>query len=131
MTNRDERDARAHFSQRYAAPSTATLDDIERRVLGGAWGANGYTTVAQADTIGRALRLDGAKRLLDVGTGRGYPGLYLAAKTGCSVVGTDMPIEACPRRLRRRRHQPRPSRGTGLLRSSAESRRTGAHRISG
>jgi SAM-dependent methyltransferase len=101
MTNRDERDARAHFSERYSAPTTVTLGDIERRVLGEAWGVNGYTTVAQADAIGRVLRLEGGKRLLDVGTGRGYPGVYLAVKTGCSLVGTDLPLEALAAASRR------------------------------
>ena len=70
-----------------------TPGDIERRVLGEAWGVNGYTTVAQADALARALGLGAGDRLLDVGTGRGYPALYLAAKTGCSVVGSDTPHE--------------------------------------
>ena len=93
MTSRDERSARAHFSHRYAVPTSLTLGDIERRVLGEAWGVNGYTTVAQADALGRALHLSAGDRLLDVGTGRGYPALYLAAKIGCSAVGTDLPPE--------------------------------------
>jgi hypothetical protein len=33
------------------------------------------------------LELGPDRWLLDVGTGRGYPALYLAATTGCSVVG--------------------------------------------
>ena len=93
MTSRDEQQARAHFAERYAAPTRQILSDIERSVLGEAWGVNGYTTTAQADALGRALYLGPGRRLLDVGTGRGYPALYLAAKTGCSVVGTDMPYE--------------------------------------
>ena len=95
MTSRDEREARAHFSEQYAAPTPFTLGDIERRVLGEgkAWGVNGYTTVAQADALGRALDLGPGRWLLDVGTGRGYPALYLAATSGCSVVGTDLPRE--------------------------------------
>lgn len=93
MTIRDEREARAHFSERYAVPSSLTLGDIERRVLGEAWGVNGYTTVAQADALATAVQLSAGDRLLDVGTGRGYPALYLAAKVGCSVVGTDLPHE--------------------------------------
>lgn len=94
MTSRDEKEARAHFAERYAVPTSLTLSDIERRVLGEAWGVNGYTTVAQADAIGRALELAPGRLLLDVGTGRGYPALYLAAKTGCSVIGTDLPYES-------------------------------------
>jgi len=95
VTSRDEKEARARFAERYVVPTPLTMADIERRVLGEgkAWGVNGYTTVAQADALGRALELGPGRCLLDVGTGRGYPGLYLAAKTGCSVVGTDLPHE--------------------------------------
>ena len=94
-SSRDEKQARAHFSERYAVATPLAMADIERRVLGEekAWGANGYTTAAQADAIGRVLALGPGRSLLDVGTGRGYPGLYLAAKTGCSVIGTDLPHE--------------------------------------
>ena len=66
---------------------------IERRVIGGDWGANGYTTIAQADTLARGLGLSAADRLLDIGTGRGWPGLYLAATSGCQVVVTDLPLQ--------------------------------------
>lgn len=93
MSSSDERDARAHFSERYAVPTPVTVADIERRVLGEAWGVNGYTTVAQADALGTALQLRATDRLLDVGTGRGYPALYLATKFGCPVVGSDLPQE--------------------------------------
>ena len=47
----------------------------------------------QADTLARELHLSAADRLLDVGSGRGWPGLYLAARTGCRVVLTDLPLE--------------------------------------
>ncbi len=66
---------------------------IERDVIGAVWGANGYTTVAQANELSRHLDLGPASRLLDLGTGCGWPGLYLAKQSGCSMVGTDMPVE--------------------------------------
>ena len=93
MTSHDERSARVQFSERYATPSAAVSHDIERRVIGAVWGVNGYTTLNQADEIGRLLHLGPSRLLLDVGTGRGWPGLHLAQTTGCTVVGTDMPIE--------------------------------------
>ena len=62
-------------------------------VIGGDWGANGYTTMAQADTLADKLGLTAADRLLDLGSGRGWPGLYLAARTGCAVVLADLPLE--------------------------------------
>jgi O-methyltransferase StaMB len=49
--------------------------------------------MAQADTLADELHLSAAHRLLDVGTGRGWPGLYLAARTGCRAVLTDLPLE--------------------------------------
>jgi methylase of polypeptide subunit release factors len=91
---RDERKARADFGERYAVPRVDANDRIERDVIGAVWGANGYTTVEQADELGRQLRLQPGMRLLDVGTGRGWPGLYLAQQTGCTVIGTDLPVEA-------------------------------------
>ncbi|MET0726835.1 MAG: methyltransferase domain-containing protein [Acidimicrobiales bacterium] len=103
MTTRDELDARAHFQERYAIPTTDVSAAIERRVIGAAWGANGYTTVDQADELGRRLHLGRGQRLLDVGTGRGWPGLYLAATSGCDLVGTDVPVEALAVAARRAR----------------------------
>jgi SAM-dependent methyltransferase len=99
--SKHERQTRADFSARYSVSPSRLLDDIERRVLGGSWGANGFTTVSQADHLGAALRLAAGKRLLDIGTGRGWPGLYLAARSGCDVALADLPIEGIQIALRR------------------------------
>ena len=93
MTIRDELQARALFQQRYRNTPSLVVCQIEQRVIGGDWGANGYTTMAQADTLARGLGLSAGDRLLDLGTGRGWPGLYLAARTGCRVVLADLPLE--------------------------------------
>ena len=69
------------------------LDEIERAVIGGDYGADGYTTRAQADELAELTALGPGRRLLDIGTGRGWPGIYLALSTGCSVIATDIPIE--------------------------------------
>jgi hypothetical protein len=90
---RDEAQARALFQERYGNRPSSTTREIERRVIGGDWGANGFTTMAQADTLARELGLSAGDRLLDLGSGRGWPGLYLAATTGCQVVLTDLPVE--------------------------------------
>ena len=93
-SSKDERAALADFGQHYGLrPRDAVLDDVEEAVIGGRWGANGYTTLAQADRLAEVLELNSSKRLLDIGTGRGWPGLYLADKTGCEVVLTDLPFE--------------------------------------
>ena len=103
MTDRDEREARARFEERYGIPTGDANSRIERAVIGAVWGANGYTTVDQADQLGRLLDLAPRRRLLDVGTGRGWPGLYLASRTGCALVGTDMPVDALAIAARRAR----------------------------
>ena len=93
MTVRDETQALALFQQRYRNTPSPLVRRIEQRVIGGDWGANGYTTMAQADTLATGLGLSAGDRLLDLGTGRGWPGLYLAARTGCRVVLADLPLE--------------------------------------
>ena len=93
VTGRDEAQARALFQERYRNTPSLLARQIEQRVIGGDWGANGFTTMAQADTLARELHLSAADRLLDLGSGRGWPGLYLAARTGCRVVLTDLPLE--------------------------------------
>ncbi|HET6874442.1 MAG TPA: methyltransferase domain-containing protein, partial [Acidimicrobiales bacterium] len=74
---------------------------IERAVIGGDWGANGYTTVAQADRLAEVLELGPDALLLDLGAGRGWPGLYLASKTNCRVVMADVPVEALAKAVAR------------------------------
>jgi cyclopropane fatty-acyl-phospholipid synthase-like methyltransferase len=91
MVTREEQDTRQRFADRYGEDRTAVVQQIERAVIGGDWGASGYTTMRQADHLAAVLRLGPQTRLLDLGAGRGWPGLYLAARTGCRVVLTDVP----------------------------------------
>jgi SAM-dependent methyltransferase len=93
VTVRDELQARILFEQRYGIAAAPVARRIERRVIGGDWGANGYTTMVQADQLAAGLELSASDRLLDIGTGRGWPGLYLAARTGCRVVLADLPLD--------------------------------------
>ena len=93
VTGRDEAQALALFQERYRNTPSLLARQIEQRVIGGDWGANGFTTMAQADSLARELHLSAADRLLDLGSGLGWPGLYLAARTGCAVVLTDLPLE--------------------------------------
>jgi cyclopropane fatty-acyl-phospholipid synthase-like methyltransferase len=74
---------------RYAASGAAALVAAELEALGSDYQANGYTTRAQADELGRELALSRGQVLLDIGSGCGWPGLYLAARHGCFVISAD------------------------------------------
>ena len=65
---------------------------VEREVFGSAAGINSYTTPAQTELLADALRLRPGVQLLDVGSGSGWPALYLAQRTGCDAVLTDVPV---------------------------------------
>lgn len=81
------------FRETYRVRAAPPWALVEREAVGADWGTNGYTTIGQADALARRLALAPGHRLLDVGAGRGWPGLYLAAATGCDAVITDLPVE--------------------------------------
>ena len=93
VASRDEREARRHFAERYSPGPSKVLDDLERSVIGTAWGANGFTTLSQANLLAESVGLDATAHLLDLGTGRGWPGLYLSQRTGCRLTMSDLPFE--------------------------------------
>lgn len=74
-------------------PTSPIAQQVERLVIGADYGADGYTTVEQAEELARRLELRRGVRLLDLGSGRGWPGVYLAKATGCRVVLTDLPVD--------------------------------------
>jgi cyclopropane fatty-acyl-phospholipid synthase-like methyltransferase len=77
----------------YASSAHPVAREVELRTLGSDFGANGYATLAEVDEIHEMLELGPGRRLLDVGAGQGWPGLYLARTTRCAVVLTDVPFE--------------------------------------
>ncbi len=100
------------FDEDYARPQSEVDLLVEREVYGATVGIHGYSTVAQADDLAERLGLRPGARLLDIGAGRGWPGLYLAKKTGCEVVLTDLTLAALrssTERAGRRRLQRRSS----------------------
>ena len=76
----------------------------EIRVIGSDYGATSYTTRAQADLMARLLELGPGKLLLDIGSGAGWPAIYLGDATGSRVVLTDSPFEGLRVASRRIRH---------------------------
>ncbi len=82
------------FRQEYAVPQTDLARQIEFEVFGEINGSNGFTTVDQANRLAQQLDLGPSGRLLELGSGRGWPGVYLAEQSGCRAVLTDVPVNA-------------------------------------
>ena len=87
MTTRAEAANVKRFTDRYRLCCTPPMIALEDQVLGSDYGATGYTTRDQADDLADHLHLGPGDRLADIGAGSGWPGLYLATKTGCQIVG--------------------------------------------
>lgn len=80
------------FEARYAAAQSPVMRAMERRVCGCDYGANSWTTRDEADDLATRLELGRGVRLLDLGAGSGWPGLYLSGESGCDVVLVDLPF---------------------------------------
>jgi SAM-dependent methyltransferase len=79
------------FSRDYELGRAGAMRELERSVLGCDYGATSWTTREEAADVALLLGLRPHVRLLDVGTGAGWPGLYLALVSGCDAVLTDVP----------------------------------------
>ncbi len=91
--SQEEQRLTSEFTKDYRLGQTETMLAIERAVCGCDYGGTSWTTRSEADRIGRLLALEPGKRLLDVGAGSGWPGLYLARTTGCDLALVDLPFE--------------------------------------
>jgi cyclopropane fatty-acyl-phospholipid synthase-like methyltransferase len=80
------------FSKQYELSRSDVMRRIERSVCGCDYGATSWTTFDEARILGEMLALKPGKRLLDVGSGSGWPGLYLAKETGCDIAMIDLPL---------------------------------------
>lgn len=105
--------------ERYALGAHPVARAFEFETLGSDFGNNGYATRAEIDWLAGVLELGPGDRLLDVGAGQGWPGLYLARETGCSVALTDVPFEG-PTQAARRARSERVSERAWVLLSSGD-----------
>ncbi len=87
-----EREVAETFGQQYKLVLAEVMLAMERDSCGSDYGGTSWTTKAEADRICQLLGLAPSDRLLDIGSGAGWPGLYLARTSGCDVALTDLPI---------------------------------------
>ncbi len=109
------------FAREYSQRQREAERLVDREVFGAVIGANGYTTVDEASRLLELLALEPGERLLDLGSGRGWPGMYLANESGCSVTLTDVPTAALRDTLSdaARPNGPRTGTGAGAARCCA------------
>ena len=77
------------FAERYSVSSNSAQMATEFDALGSDYQANGYTTLDQANHMSALLDLAPGKILVDLGAGCGWPGLYMAKRTGCAIISID------------------------------------------
>ena len=90
--SREERAQRERFSEAYLRAQLPVMLSVERSVCGCDYGGTSWTTRDEARRIGALLGLRPGLRLLDVGAGSGWPGLYLAEQSGCDITLVDLPF---------------------------------------
>ena len=92
MVKGTDLDHSREWDEHYQITDHPILEEIERRVHGTDYGINSFTTKDQADELVTQLRLGPGTKLLDLGSGSGWPGLYLARQSGSDVVLCDLPL---------------------------------------
>jgi ubiquinone/menaquinone biosynthesis C-methylase UbiE len=83
----------AGFGSRYRQAGEEVIQEIERATLGCAYGGTSWTTRGEAETMASLLGLGPGVRALEVGSGAGWPGLFLAEKSGCEMALVDLPFD--------------------------------------
>ncbi len=91
------------FAASYEVSNLPAMREVERTVLGCDYGGTSWTTSAQATQIVEMLCLRQGLKLLDIGAGSGWPGLFLADSSGCEISLLDLPVSALAKAIKRAR----------------------------
>lgn len=82
------------FAGSYELSRLPEIKKLEQAALGCDYGGTSWTTRQQVDAIMDSLQLDSTNRLLDIGSGAGWPGLLLGKLSSCNVTLLDIPLNA-------------------------------------
>jgi SAM-dependent methyltransferase len=83
--------AKARFIAEQAVALAPARLAVECAVCGSDYGGTSWTNMAEASRVADMLGIGPGDRLLEIGAGTGWPGLYLAGRTGCELVLSDIP----------------------------------------
>lgn len=89
----EEKSQRSRLNDWYQLGQSPLMLSIERSVCGCDYGATSWTTQAEAQEMASLLQLERQTMLLDLGSGSGWPALYMAKITGCDIALVDLPVE--------------------------------------
>jgi ubiquinone/menaquinone biosynthesis C-methylase UbiE len=96
MIPTDDRDWASLFSEEFAAPESAVEARVWRAVLGAEYPAEvapySFTTRSELARIAAEVQVGPHGLLVDVGSGRGGPGLWVAAQTGARYLAVDIAV---------------------------------------
>jgi SAM-dependent methyltransferase len=82
------------FAGNYDLSKLPQIKKLEQSALGSDYGGTSWTTRQQVDVMVASLQLNSDSRLLDIGSGSGWPGLLLAKLSQCDVTLLDIPLNA-------------------------------------
>ena len=87
-----EEEFRTSFDDRFSHVSSDVFLEIEDEVFGTDYGATSWSTTDQIGTFISEMDLKQGDRLLDIGSGSGWPALFITELTGCETVLCDYPL---------------------------------------
>jgi methylase of polypeptide subunit release factors len=90
----DEEERRERFEEQYGPVRSEGSRLVEVRALGRDLGSNGYATFDEAHALVDLLRPSRPRMLLDLGSGRGWPGVLVGEELDCRLVASDIPRNA-------------------------------------
>jgi len=79
------------FDESFPLTTAPVVREIEYETLGTDYGASSWSPAPQIDTMIEYLAIESGSSYLDIGAGTGWPGLYVAEKTGCALTMLDYP----------------------------------------
>jgi cyclopropane fatty-acyl-phospholipid synthase-like methyltransferase len=82
------------FAQQYQKNTHPAFRALERSVLGCDYGGTSWTTREQAERIPDLLGLHDGMHMLELGSGAGWPSVFLAGLSQCRLTLLDLPVNA-------------------------------------